>query len=269
MIVVAYPTQEHAQLTLAALAAGKDVICEKPLAWSADETRAVIRAAHQSNRHLAVCHIRRYWAPCVRMKEIALQIGTIRRVSWSYRVRQHWPADWRSAAPGGYLLDAHVHELDLLRWWLGRTPRTVWATGRNSADGAGVLVFRTQEGDQILFDWDGDTYGHAYPQGAEHHAEALGERGRARLTISDATVAVDYIWDGMQEYAHEEWSIGDVVAGSWPAMWSAFTRYLTLGEEPVVSVVDAAIAVDMTLAAVQSIDAGSEVALPVVMDVVS
>ncbi len=31
VIVVAYPTQEHAQLTLAALAAGKDVICEKPL----------------------------------------------------------------------------------------------------------------------------------------------------------------------------------------------------------------------------------------------
>ncbi len=202
------------------------------------------------------------------MKEIALQIGTIRRVSWSYRVRQHWPADWRSAAPGGYLLDAHVHELDLLRGGWAHSAHCL-GYGSQQCRWAGVLVFRTQEGDQILFDWDGDTYGHAYPQGAEHHAEALGERGRARLTISDATVAVDYIWDGMQEYAHEEWSIGDVVAGSWPAMWSAFTRYLTLGEEPVVSVVDAAIAVDMTLAAVQSIDAGSEVALPVVMDVVS
>ncbi|WP_321576528.1 oxidoreductase [Sphingomonas sp. IC4-52] len=60
LIVVASPNDSHAPLALAALAAGKHVIVEKPFALSMDEARAVIVAADRADRLLAVFHNRRW-----------------------------------------------------------------------------------------------------------------------------------------------------------------------------------------------------------------
>jgi predicted dehydrogenase len=261
-VVVAYPTQEHARLVLAAFAAGKDVICEKPLAWTAAEGRAVQEAARVSGQRLAVCHIRRYWEPCRRLKEIAGTLGQLRQASWSYRVRQTWPADWRTAPPGGYLLDAHVHDMDMLLWLLGGPPRTVYAWGQNSADRGGTVMVTCQGGGLARFDWDGQMAGQDYPAGSEHHAEALGERGWARLAIVAQLVTVTHFVDGMDAPAREEFTIGEVIGASWPAMWGDFARYLQGGAPPATRPADAASAVEMVLGAVHSMETGAVVPLP-------
>jgi predicted dehydrogenase len=262
-VVVAYPTQEHARLTLAALVAGKDVVCEKPLSWTAAEAREVLAAARRYGRRLAVCHIRRYWAPCARLKELAAGLGTIRQVSWSYRVRQRWPADWRTAPPGGYLLDAHVHDADMLHWLLGRSPSRVFAWGHNRADGAGLLHFTTADGAAAWFDWDGNVAGREYPQGAEHRAEVLGEVGWVRLAIVNQDVVIEHFREGMERPLQEGGLIGEAIAQSWPAMWGAFARYLLHGEQPAVSAAEGAFAVEMVLSAVQSMERGDSVPLQV------
>ncbi|GAC1430411.1 MAG: hypothetical protein NVSMB65_03860 [Chloroflexota bacterium] len=261
VVLVAYPTQEHARLALAAFAAGKDVVCEKPLAWTTTEARAMMAAAAGSGRRLAVCHIRRYWAPCARLAEIARSLGTVRGASWSYRVRQAWPADWRGEAPGGYLLDAHVHDMDLLCWLLGRFPRRVYARGHNSAEGAGILIFSDDSGGLARFDWDGHVLGRDYPGGAEHHAEVLGDRGWGRLSIVGQRLTVDYSVEGMDPGGHEEFTIGEVLASSWTSMWQSFERYMLAGEEPRASPRDAARAVAMVLGAQRSMATDAVISL--------
>jgi predicted dehydrogenase len=260
-VVVAYPTQDHARLTMAAFAAGKDVVCEKPLAWTAEEARAVLAMANARGRRLAVCHIRRYWAPCVRLKELSLRLGALRRVSWNYRAEQHWPEGWRTQPPGGYLLDAHVHDADLLRWLLGRDPVSVYAHGCNRADGGGLLHFLAADGAAASFDWDGAMAGRSYPHHVEHHAEVLGALGWARLTITGEDVSVEHFIDGMDGPLTDHALIADAVAGSWPLMWAAFARYLATGEQPSATAADGAIAVEMILGAVRALESGAIVPL--------
>ncbi len=260
-VVVAYPTQQHASLTLAAFEAGKHVVCEKPLAWTTDETRTMLAAAERHNLRLAVCHIRRYWSVCTRMREIAATLGIIHQASWSYRVRQHWPETWRTEAPGGYLLDAHVHDLDLLRWFGGHTPQRVYGQGHNRADGHGVLVFSAADEALLRFDWDGAIAGPSYPDGARHRAEVVGEHGWVRLAITGQRMALEHRTATMENVERTEYAVGDVITASWPAMWASFANYLRDGQPPIVTAHDAAVAVEMTLGGIQSLALGQPVAL--------
>jgi predicted dehydrogenase len=113
-------------VTLAALAAGKHVLCEKPLGRNAQEAAQMVEAAERANRILKVGFNHRHHPALQQAHELA-QAGTIGRLmtiraAYGHGGRPGYDQEWRAQADlsgGGELLDQGVHIVDLCRWFLG------------------------------------------------------------------------------------------------------------------------------------------------------
>ena len=124
-VVVASPSSLHAEQALAALAAGKPTLVEKPLASTVEDAERVADAARDG-----VCGVAmnlRFHRGILGLRELLPELGAVRfvRSSFGYDLRLWRPGtDYResysarAALGGGILLDA-IHELDYLLWLLG------------------------------------------------------------------------------------------------------------------------------------------------------
>jgi predicted dehydrogenase len=120
------PNFLHAPMATAALEAGKHVLCERPLARSADEARQMLRAARKADRVLmcAVQHRFRADAQLLRKFVEKGDLGEIfyTKAGW-LRQRTDWDSDeWRRQkreSGGGVVLDLGFQMLDLSLWVLG------------------------------------------------------------------------------------------------------------------------------------------------------
>jgi len=148
---LATPNHLHFPQARAALEAGKNVVCEKPLALSSGESAELVRLAAGSGLVAATCFNLRYYPQCQAAR--ALDLGEIRHVHGSYL--QDWlalPADtnWRVEPTfGGELRavgDIGSHWLDLVQFVTGRRIVSVCAdlgtfvAGRPTEDAANVLL---------------------------------------------------------------------------------------------------------------------------------
>src|SRR6476661_2524823 len=106
-VVIAAATPAHAQLILAAVEAGIPVFCEKPIAFTAAESRDVVARLADS--------------------PVPVQIGYNRRFDPAYV-----PA--YVAASGGIFRDCSVHDFDIVRWIVGREVVEVYATGTDHGE---------------------------------------------------------------------------------------------------------------------------------------
>ena len=129
-VSVCTPNAFHAPLTIAALQAGKHVLCEKPMATSAEEAKAMIAAAAAAGKFLMIGHNQRLAPLHVKAKEL-ISNGTIGKVisfrtsfshpgpeSWSIEGATGWFFDKKQAFVGT-MGDLGVHKADLIRWLLG------------------------------------------------------------------------------------------------------------------------------------------------------
>lgn len=131
-VLIATPNDVHKELTIAALNAGKHVICEKPAAMNLDEFDEMVTAAEQNNRILMI-HQNRRWDPdFLIMREIYQQqqpIGEIFQIESRVHGANGIPGDWRHLEKhgGGMLLDWGVHLLDQLLWLVKSPVKEVYA----------------------------------------------------------------------------------------------------------------------------------------------
>ncbi len=116
IVLVATPNHFHKEISVAALDAGKNVICEKPVALDTKELAEMI-AASERNRRLFVVHQNRRWDEDYLMARRIVEEKTVgpvyhieRRVMGSRGI----PGDWRKykAYGGGMLFDWGIHVLD-------------------------------------------------------------------------------------------------------------------------------------------------------------
>lgn len=129
-------TEDHPSRTLAAIAAGKHVIVEKPPARNVADFEAMVRAAHERGVHLMVGQTVRF-QPAVAALAQAAQAGHIgdpRLLHLNWYVGHVWPGAWRSwqldpAQSGGHLVHNGMHPLDLAIWLLGAQPVRVFTRG--------------------------------------------------------------------------------------------------------------------------------------------
>lgn len=132
------PTHLHPEATIAALAAGKHVLLEKPFALTAPDCDGMIAAAGASGRILMVAHVLRFWGEYVSLVEFVRSGRLGRPISASAQRLSQLPAwaDWflDPALSGGAVLDLSVHDFDVLNWVLG-TPRTAYGRGREFRPG--------------------------------------------------------------------------------------------------------------------------------------
>jgi UDP-2-acetamido-3-amino-2,3-dideoxy-glucuronate N-acetyltransferase len=124
-VVLATPAQTHAELAVAALEAGKDVLVEKPMATSLGAARGILRTAEDLGRILMVGHVLEYHPAFLRLREFVAQ-GVLGRIRYMYsnrlnfgRVRTEENALW-SFAP---------HDLALFLRLAGTAPEEVACRG--------------------------------------------------------------------------------------------------------------------------------------------
>lgn len=125
-VYVATPCETHAALTCLALEAGCHVICEKPMAMSEAECRAMVAAAGKAQRHIFIDFETRYIGghDQVRRWIAAGRIGAVRAVHIESMWDGHKVTGPVAERRKGFLqrsgcLDCGVHKLDLVRFYCG------------------------------------------------------------------------------------------------------------------------------------------------------
>jgi predicted dehydrogenase len=132
-VVIAGPTFTHAELAVAALDAGKHVLCEKPLASDLREGRAIVAAAQRSSSSFTIAFMRRFDARFRRAAEHIASgaIGEPVLVRSSGRgpgLPPEWA--WDVTVSGGLVAEVNSHDLDTIRWMSAQEFATVHAVGR-------------------------------------------------------------------------------------------------------------------------------------------
>lgn len=138
VVHVTTPHNQHVEASLDALAAGVDVLTEKPLAHSRDDALRFVEQAHrltqspQNGRptppRIGVCLQNRYNVSSVKMRELLDRgglgaiTGAYSSVVWTrneaYYQAKPWRGRWDQAG-GGLLINQALHTLDLISWFMG------------------------------------------------------------------------------------------------------------------------------------------------------
>jgi myo-inositol 2-dehydrogenase/D-chiro-inositol 1-dehydrogenase len=124
IIDIATPSHTHREIALAAMAKGKHVLLEKPMAITLDDCKAIVAGAQQHGVHLAVGHELRLSSQWGRIKEI-IAAGTIGDpqyvlVELSRKPYRTGASGWRydQSRVGSWVLEEPIHFFDLARWYL-------------------------------------------------------------------------------------------------------------------------------------------------------
>lgn len=137
-VSVCTPNAFHAEHSIAALKAGSHVLCEKPMALSVKEIRAMIAAAKAAKRQLMIGHNQRLNDSHVRGREL-YQSGIVGKclcftTTFCHGGPEGWSVDGlnchffkRNLAGLGALADLGVHKVDMIRWFLQDDVRRVAA----------------------------------------------------------------------------------------------------------------------------------------------
>lgn len=143
-VYVSTTNEKHRAQALAAIEAGKHVLCEKPLALGLADAAAMVRAATAAGVVLATNHHLRNAGSHRAIREIvqAGRIGAVQavRVFHAIHLPEHlrgWRLD-RPEAGGGVILDITVHDADTVRFLLGEDPAEVVAMSATTGMGQGV-----------------------------------------------------------------------------------------------------------------------------------
>jgi 1,5-anhydro-D-fructose reductase (1,5-anhydro-D-mannitol-forming) len=143
-VYISSTNEKHHAQAMAAIAAGKHVLCEKPLAMTVDDAVAMVVAAQKAgvvfatNHHLRCSGSHRAVRDLIR----AGRIGTVLslRVFHAVHLPEHLQS-WRitsAAAGGGVVPDITVHDADVVRFLLEEDPQSVVAQVASSGLGQGV-----------------------------------------------------------------------------------------------------------------------------------
>ena len=140
IIDICLPTYMHAKFAVRAMKAGKNVVCEKPMALKLPDAKRMVKAAQEMGVKFMVAHVIRFWPEYMVLKDIYDQgtLGKLVALSLS-RVSPNpdWAWErWLNKAPlsGAALVDLHVHDADFVRYLLGE-PLGLDCTGTKNEGG--------------------------------------------------------------------------------------------------------------------------------------
>ncbi|TYS60453.1 Gfo/Idh/MocA family oxidoreductase [Bacillus infantis] len=133
-VVICTPNRYHAEISVAALKAGKHVLCEKPMAMTAEECEEMIKASKKSGKQLAIAYHYRFMKEARAAKKV-IEENEIGQpiVARAKALRRRKVPGWgvftnKELQGGGAMIDYGCHFLDLALWLLG-SPEPVEVTG--------------------------------------------------------------------------------------------------------------------------------------------
>ena len=196
IVYIATPHTDHADSALAAIACGKAVLCEKPVALNARQAEAVIDAAKKKQVFFMEAMWTRFLPAVIKAKEWIDEgiIGDVKEISATFFNRTAYNISDRRISPalgGGALLDLGVYPLFLAQWLLGGRPIDVRSQAvhcENGIDWQSVAVMRFYNGGSA-------TVSSGFEYSADH-AEITGTEGFIALPDFHAAHSAYVIKDG-------------------------------------------------------------------------
>ncbi len=240
----------HASQTEAALRAGKNVWCEKPLALRHDDLTRVADALAASSGWLTVGFNRRF-APLA--LELHRFLGEAPGpLTMAYRVNagplppNHWLLDPEQG--GGRILGEVCHFIDFLTFLCGAFPRRIQARGSGGEDVVVTIEFAGGSLGTIVY--------------AVHGSRAFGKErvevfGGGKTAVLDDFRRLELVRQDTRRTAVQRWRVDKGHAG----LWAAFLHAIEAGVEPPLAYADLFAVAEATLAAVDSLRSGAAIEL--------
>ncbi|MDX3642323.1 Gfo/Idh/MocA family oxidoreductase [Streptomyces sp. MB09-02B] len=137
LVVVCTVDRTHDHYIVRALEAGCDVVTEKPMTTDAERAHRILEARRRTGREVRVSFNYRYNPVHSAVRELLArgEIGEVGSVHFEWLLDLRHGADyfrrWHrdKANSGGLLVHKSTHHFDLVNWWLGTRPETVYAQG--------------------------------------------------------------------------------------------------------------------------------------------
>lgn len=265
IVDIVTPSSTHADFALRAIERGRDVICEKPLAATAEAATTVARAAEEAGVRLFPAHVVRYMGEYAQIKAgiDAGRIGTlaVQRFSRAGSAPQT-PWFFSESTGGGVIRDLMIHDIDQAVWFAGpvatvfavQNPPTVDDRVPAPVTAHVVLTHRSGVISHLHASWV------APGMPFRTSVEVAGSEGRLRYdSAEDASLRTDAVLDaGATDYLppmspEESPYYAEIVD---------FVAALREGRDARVTPADGIEAVAVAEAAYASIAAGAPVALP-------
>lgn len=266
-VLIASPPFLHAQMAVDAANAGKHVFSEKPMAPTLEDCDAMLSAASDNNVSLTIGLVCRYHATHSKVREIVHsgELGApvnmmVHRIGGPWRGGNRTPWRLERAKSGGSLMEINAHEIDFMRWTCGEVISVFGAGGK-------YVQRDTDYPDVVLasLKFENGSVGLLHSS----HAAAVGGYG-GRVDCEKGTIYFPQIWGGdasiqIKPFEEEERRIriGDIIVPP-PVQQEirVFVDAVRNGTTPPITGVDGRAAVEIALAAYQSVETGQPVSLP-------
>jgi hypothetical protein len=137
-VIISTPDQLHYGPCMAALKMGYNVLLEKPISPSEKECRDILELTKKTGKVVAVCHVLRYAPYFIKLREL-MQSGAIGEIislqhmepiEHTHMAHSYVRGNWHnSAATTPILLAKSCHDLDIIKWMLGKESQSIQAFG--------------------------------------------------------------------------------------------------------------------------------------------
>jgi predicted dehydrogenase len=269
VLVLTYP-DTHAEIGIAALEGGKDVLCEKPLTRTVDEARALIAAAKRTGRTLK-CGFNHRHHPAVLEAHRRFERGLIGkpvfgRARYGIGGRPGIEKEWRSdpkIVSGGQLMEQGIHLIDLYRWFFGDVRRV---TGLVSTSRWPIAPL--EDNGFALLETKGGAIASVHSSLTQwtnlFELEVYGEKGSLVVRGLGASYGVEELVTSLHDpsapFSHEtiEYRGGD---SSWKAEWEEFVAAMEAKREPLGNGADGLAAMEIVNAVYAASSSGQAVVL--------
>jgi predicted dehydrogenase len=260
-VIVCTPPHLHAEISIAALEAGKHVLCEKPLTRTVAEAEQMVEVARNTGMTLK-CGFNHRHHPAIWEAKRLLDQKTIGKPLFARCVygicgRPGYEDEWRAnpdQAAGGQLIEQGTHAIDLFRWFLGDIVEVAGMTGveyftKQTLDDNGMAVFRTSSGalaslHTSLTQWKN-----------RFSFEVVGEDGYLGVEGLGASYGTEKLIAGRRDFSAPfqdvitEFRGGDI---SWREEWKEFRRGVSQKCDPIGNGQDGLAAMRIALAVYHS-----------------
>ena len=276
LISIATESGLHAEIALACIDAGVNVIIEKPMAMNMADADEIIRRSEAKHVKVAACHQNRFNVAVQELRH-ALEAGRFGRLShgsihvrWnrdhSYYDQASWRGTW--AQDGGCLMNQCIHGIDLLRWMLGDEVEEVYGATRRQfhdyleAEDVGLAVVKFKNG--AIGTIEGTT--NVYPKNLEETLYVFGETGTVKLG-GTSTNNID-VWNFADESDADAKNKGlqeatsNVYGNGHTSLFADMMDAIEHDRKPYVDAVAGRNALEMVLAIYKSQKTGLPVKLP-------
>ncbi len=269
-VVVATTHDWLAPISIAALRAGKHVLCEKPMSLNSRQAGEVVAAARSSGRQLKVGFNHRHHPAIRRAHDLVLEgaVGALLfiRCRYGHGGRPGYEREWRmnpDLSGGGELLDQGMHAIDLFRWFLGELSEVTGVTAtwvwQAPVEDNVFALFRSSKGQVASLHASWTQWKNLFS------FEVFGERGGLVVEGLGGSYGVERLTAyrrlshaGPPEEERVEFPGPD---GSWESEWGEFLAAIRNGQAPAAGAEDGLAALRVVEAVYEAARSGATVHL--------